>query len=502
LGKVEVVNRALKFLLDTSVVIPAEPTSPEHLEPETPVAVDLLRALAEGNHQTYLHPESLEELRHDKNVARRKVRELLISKYPVLPTSPAVSNRLKSAIGSVPKGSHDAVDQALLAAVDANAVDYLVTSDRGLISKSVRAGLRERVATPAEAAAAVRGLFRITPLPPPAVREIPAYDLDEADLIFDSLRTDYYPDFNSWLTKCKLEHRQSWVISNVNGTYAAITIVKNENSREYGLGGRLLKICSFKISDLSRGYRFGELLLKALFNYAYVNDFDHLYVEIFPKYADAISLFEDFGFQALDKKTNKGELVLAKGMKFSRDDYESYGPFEFNVRFGPRYIKLSGATAFVVPIMPEYHRLLFPEFEEQQSLMQGQDSFGNSIRKAYLCHAPIRGIRSGDALLFYRSQDEHRITCIGVAEKTLVSSHPNEIASFVGKRTVYSYAEIEKMTSKPVLAILFRLARVLDDRLSLDSLIEHAILTAAPRSIVTVKEEGIAWLRKRLELWP
>jgi len=58
------------------------------------------------------------------------------------------------------------------------------------------------------------------------------------------------------------------------------------------------------------------------------------------------------------------------------------------------------------------------------------------------------------------------------------------------------------MTSETVLAILFRLARVLNDRLSLDSLMKHAILTAAPRSIVTVKEEGIAWLRERLERWP
>jgi hypothetical protein len=278
--------------------------------------------------------------------------------------------------------------------------------------------------------------------------------------------------------------------------------VKAENSVGYTLGGNLLKICSFKISDQSRGYRFGELILKTLFNYAYANGFDHLCVEIFPKYKDAITLLEDFGFKVLDKQTNKGELVLAKPMTFSRDDYGSHGPLEFNIRFGPRHIKLSGATAFVVPIIPEYHRLLFPELEEQQSLMPGQDPFGNSIRKAYLCHASIRSIRPGDALLFYRSEDERGITCIGVAEKTVVSSDANEIARFVGKRTVYSYAEIEEMTSKTVLAILFRLARVLDDRLSLDSLMEHAILAAAPRSIVTVKEEGIAWLRERLEFWP
>ena len=106
----------MKFLLDTSVVIPAEPTSQEHLAPDTPVAIDLLHALAEGNHQTYLHPASLEELRHDKNETRRKARELLISKYLVLPTSPAVSDRLKSAMGLVREGSHDAVDQTLCCA--------------------------------------------------------------------------------------------------------------------------------------------------------------------------------------------------------------------------------------------------------------------------------------------------------------------------------------------------------------------------------------------------
>jgi hypothetical protein len=179
---------------------------------------------------------------------------------------------------------------------------------------------------------------------------------------------------------------------------------------------------------------------------------------------DLISLFEEFGFRALEHKTSKGELVLAKPMKFSRDDYESHRPLDFNVRYGPRYIKLLGAKAYVVPIIPRYHRLLFPELEDQQSLMPGQDPFGNSIRKAYLCYASMRSIRPGDALLFYRSGDLHSITCAGVAESTLVSANPNELARFVARRTVYSYAEIEGMSGRLVLAILFRLARVLEPR--------------------------------------
>ena len=50
----------MKFLIDTNILIPAEPTSPQDIEPGTPFVVNLLRLLVEGAHQVYVHPASLE----------------------------------------------------------------------------------------------------------------------------------------------------------------------------------------------------------------------------------------------------------------------------------------------------------------------------------------------------------------------------------------------------------------------------------------------------------
>ena len=101
-------------------------------------------------------------------------------------------------------------------------------------------------------------------------------------------------------------------------------------------------------------------------------------------------------------------------------------------------------------------------------------------------------------LLFYRSQESQGVRCIGVAEATLVSKDPNEVARFVGKRTMYSLKEIAAMSRRPLLAILFRLARVLPAPMSLAGLVAGGVVKRAPQSIVRVRKEGCAWLETQL----
>ncbi len=246
----------------------------------------------------------------------------------------------------------------LLAAVHSDAVDYLVTDDLGIIRKARRTNLASRVLTPAAAIDALNGLSRHLSIPPPSVRQVYAYELDSADPIFETFKADY-SRFEDWLSKCKREHRLAWVVEDESGHLAGVCIVKEENSGEHGLQGDLLKLCSFKIADEARGSRFGELLLKAVFNYAFENRYDHAYVEVLPKYRELINLTETFGFYALPKRTDKNELVTIKKLKFTEREYESLDALNFHVHFGPKYVKVT--DAFVVPIKPKYHDLLFPE---------------------------------------------------------------------------------------------------------------------------------------------
>ncbi len=285
----------------------------------------------------------------------------------------------------------------------------------------------------------------------------------------------------------------------MNGGLAAICLVKDEEGVS-GLLGKSLKICTFKVSPAHAGRRLGELLLKSVFSYVDTNRHAFVYVTAFPKQEPLISMFEDFGFYEHARQDN-GELVLVKKLKPDAEG-ASLPPLEFHIRYGPPAMRFEGAPAFVIPIEPRFHRLLFPDAEDQLELQAGVHAFGNGLRKAYLCNAAIRQIKPGSPVLFYMSRSKHAITVVGVAEETFVSSEADEIASMVGKRTVYSMRDIEHLCSRgETLAILFRQARLLRPRpISLTELIQGGVLRAAPQSIVTVSEGGYSWLRHRLDL--
>ena len=99
---------------------------------------------------------------------------------------------------------------------------------------------------------------------------------------------------------------------------------------------------------------------------------------------------------------------------------------------------------FVVPIQPKYLGRLFPDVDPQCGLSPGETAYGNSILKAYLCHAPLRQLKPGHVLLFYRSQSR-QARAVGVVEETLVSESAEAASHLVGRRTVYDYATIRRV---------------------------------------------------------
>jgi len=403
----------MKFLLDTNIIIPVEPTELENIEAGTPLVTELLRRLNEGRQQFYIHNASIQELSGDKNRKRWGMRKMLLDKYPVLSNPPTLTKKIQAAFTIETLNKHDQIDLMLLSALDADAINYLVTSDVGLRKKASRLGLETRVATPDEAISIVRSLFPVTPNPPPAVHSYYAYELDLEEPIFSSFRLDY-PEFDEWFKKCKLEHRPVWTIKTNNGGIGGICIIKPNDVPEYkAMPTPTLKICSFKIGEDCRGYRFGELMLKAVFDYAHQNKQASIYITTFKKQIELIALLEGFGFEALCTST-RGEIVFLKLLRFSNEDYESLSPLEFNIKFGPNQVKFDGANAFLIPIVPKYHEVLLPEAEAQLGFLPGQHSFGNGIRKAYLCHANIRKIAPGDIVFFYRSRKYGGITTCGV----------------------------------------------------------------------------------------
>lgn len=487
----------MKFLIDTNVFIPLEPTAPSEIATLTSTAAAFAQKANRAGFSLFVHSAQARDILRDRDEQRRDLRQSLLGKYPSLP-DPPTSARIDHILGAVDEDSHDWVDHQLLAALHADAVDTLVTEDIGIHRKAKRLGLHHRVAYVTEAIAELDALSDAVPPSLPAVETIKAHNLDSSDEIFASVRRDY-PDFDTWLTKCKREHRQTWIVRAPDNTYAGVSIVNREDRPDLGMSDKTLKICMFKISDTHVGFRYGELLLRDIFNYAEQNGFRFLFVEVFPKQERLIAFLNEFGFSDLQIPTRRGEFRLVKGLVFTEHDVATLDALEFNKRFGPSAIKWSNVSAFVVPIKPKYHDVLFPEATAQTEFFEGQRACGNALRKAYLCNSGSRELEPGSILAFYRSEDIKAVTVLAVVEDTFVSSRATEVARFVGKRTVYPFTEIEYLCQKEVLAILFRQACILRPTLSLDNLLRNRIIAAAPQSITKLSLAARKWIQTQLQ---
>jgi GNAT superfamily N-acetyltransferase len=387
-------------------------------------------------------------------------------------------------------GTNDWVDDRLLAALAADSVHLLISEDGGVLSKARSLGLADRVLTLSEA---IDLLGKRPTTPPPAVRAVVAHDLDPNDPVFGSFRQDY-PDFDEWLRRCRLSHRKAWRIDTPGGAIAAFCIIKDEDDQSLSLGERPTKICSFKVSEEFNGHKYGELLLKAVFEYCHGLKRTGLYVTAFPRHAGLITLLLDFGFVARVTDTTLGEKWLGKQLVPSPSE-PSRG-LDYHLRFGPP--RFDGNMPWhIVPIRPEFSNVLFPESARTRSLFEGQHPFGNAIRKAYLCNSPSRMVQPGHVLAFYRTGEEQSLIALGIVEDALVSSDVASIATAVARRTVYSLAEIQELCRKPVLALLFRQTVVVRPPRTCAELIESRIFKRALQSIMSVKPRGLDWLRQQ-----
>jgi L-amino acid N-acyltransferase YncA len=490
----------VNFLIDTNVLIAVEPVRVDDAETGLDLGAEFLALCATGGHGVFRHPQSTSDMTRDKDPERLALRLRLATKYQALGHPPAPPPEMVKVVGTPSPDSHNVVDHALLAAVMADAVDFLVTEDNGIHRKARQLGLSHRVLHVADAIQTLQSLYVRLPQPPPAVERVKAHALRSDDPIFDSLREDYAPAFDAWFTKAKRDQRDAYVIGLDHPPYAGVCLLKPEPVNEYGFAGVTLKISTFKVAANHSGFRFGELLLKTVFEHAAAENFDGIYVTVFSKHEELIALFQDFGFDLTPHLSQMGELVLYKRLRWTAQQYRDADDLAFHVRYGPPSLKMGTAGTFLVPVQPRWHKVLFPEVEDQYELVSGTNAFGNSIRKAYLCNSPSRQVQPGSTLLFYRSDDRREVAVVGVCEAAYVSESADEISQLVGKRTVYNYEEIQALARKPTLVLLFRQARVLrTDPIGIHDMIDKGVLLRAPQSIVSVRtDEGTTWLRQLL----
>ncbi len=219
----------------------------------------------------------------------------------------------------------------------------------------------------------------------------------------------------------------------------------------------------------------GERLLYIAFDYCVKNDLDWVYLHTFgEEQKTLVGLCTDYGFSCLGKY--KQDDVYIKPMKLRDDDCNS---LESLIKYYPYFQDNESVQKFIIPIQPQFHEDLFPDFsnmkgtlfEKDQSLYTCQ---GNTIKKAYLCHAKIKTIRKGDIILFYRSKDRKSIQCMGIVEDVLFSENIDEVFPAIAKRTVYKYSDIQNILKKRTLVILFRY-KALDKEISNQSIVDAGV---------------------------
>ena len=334
----------------------------------------------------------------------------------------------------------------------------------------------------------------------PTVTESTAYTVNSQDPIFVSLRADYGdhdPPFDAWWGKCQIQHRTCFTINSDEGL-DALCVLKHEEDDTWGLPGPVLKVCLFKVADHAMGAKRGELLLDAVLHHA-AGHYASAFVEVFPRHEATIALFDTFGFEHSDT-TAEGEQVLAKYLAPSAED-QHLDSWEYHRRFGPPAIKID--RAFVIPVIPMWHDILFPELAVVLELF-GPRPPGNAITKAYLSRSRITQLQRGDTVLFYRSHSRPGVTVVGVIERVERTDSVERVLSLAGVRTVYTDRDIaELLEHGDLLVILFRRDRPISPPWSRATLEANGVLNGPPQSITQVRSpEGLTWLRERLNAAP
>ena len=490
----------MRILIDTNIFIGREN---DHILSDE--LQELLKILNARQLEILIHPKSVEEIKRDSNISRKNIALSKINTYHILEHSPdQYKDEDFLSIVGIPSKINDEIDNAILYSVYKDAIDFLITEDKGIHKKSIRLDINDRVLSIHEGIDVFgKSLPNEEVVKPPALKEDAVHNLDLNDAIFDSLKKEYgESEFNNWFKKSSREGRKCWVYYRIDGSIGALLIRKIENEAIQSIPPlpikKRLKVATLKVTHV--GNKIGELFIKLAIDYSIKNDIYEIYLTHFtnPDYDNLVDLITEYGFYKAAVKDN-GEDIFVKELLVDKHKIASMHPLEISNMFYPSLYDGDKVNKFLVPIRPEYHQRLFTEHKSRQtSLLEHAGEFiveGNTIKKAYLSSSKIRNLSPGDILLFYRTVDSE-ITSLGVVEKVLYGlQDKGEIFRNVRKRTVYSMEEIEKMAQKPTLVILFKWHFHLPRTLKLKDL--KTIGVSVPQSIAQISDENYLQIKKR-----
>ncbi len=485
----------MNVLIDTNIFISRE----DHREVPTNLS-SLLNLLEKNRVTVYIHPSSKEDIKRDSDLRRMQISLSKLAAYPELLSPPAgrEDSGFTKMVG-FPKNVQENVDNELLYAVYKNAVNFLITNDKEILTKAKRAGIADRVFNLEEGLEFFSKQFiHYFLAPTPAIRRVPIHNLNLSDPIFDELKKDY-SHFENWWEKISTEGRNAWICERNNKKLGGILILNEENEPIDSIPpipkGRRLKICTFTVKH--RGQKLGELFIKVVIRHAVENNLNEIYLTHYIKANDElVNLLERYGFYKKAQKTD-GEAIYFKifNSEIPQEEMENIQPSEFNKKYYPAFYDGQRVKKHIIPIIPEYHDRLFMEYRHRvPSIFEGAGELiteGNAIEKAYISHTKSKKLSPGDILLFYRSRDRRELTSVCTAEKIFreITTY-EEVIKLVAKRSVYSKDDLSGILKQgPATVILFLLHFELNRYISFHNLQKAGIVRKAPQSVMEISDE-------------
>jgi ribosomal protein S18 acetylase RimI-like enzyme len=503
------------YLIDTNILIGLE--DDHQVEP---MYARFLNLASSHKVNVFVHEASVADIDRDKDDKRRRISLSKLAKYPILKGQRGLEvEELSCRYGKLNK-PNDITDASLLHALEAGAVDFLVTQDKGLHERaqSHSSELGRRVLFLSDATGLLAQTYEPKEVPIRLIAEVKAHEINHKDTFFDSLRERYTKFDRWWQEQCVKERRSCWVIYD-DQRLAGLIVRKDEtpgNTDAVSPANRIMKICTFKVAPESRGIKLGELLLKQALWYAQTNAYDLVYLTTFEEQASLRDLLEFYGFKH-QGVINGGELIYER--RFSRDPIvrlENYSDFDLARENYPRFLLDAQTRGFGVPIKEDYHDSLYPDLMDlrQPDLFDGAMRLpittrpGNTIRKVYLCRAQSRLGPPGSLLFFYKGKSKalpsQAMTALGILESVRSASSTRELMQMTGGRSVYSEEQLARWDASqahPVKVINFLLLHYIKPPVSLGELKRLGIIKEnVPQSIYELTGKEISDLVARSNL--
>ena len=198
------------------------------------------------------------------------------------------------------------------------------------------------------------------------------------DPFFDSLKADYV-EFLDWFKRKSDAGEYALVFHDEQGV-GAFVYLKRENEAIELLDKTLpaiprVKIGTLRLAERFRGLRLGEGALGVSLWKWRDDKLDEIYVTVFERHMELISLFERFGFKSIGIN-GRGERVYLKSRK-SIDYTDPYAAFPF--------VRPNFSKAGLIPIYEKFHDRLFPYSELKVKRREiEEETAGNGITKVYI----------------------------------------------------------------------------------------------------------------------